>query len=288
MDRVLPSAPSCTSPCVPSLPPRLGTEWQLTKRHARTHSTLYEPAPPPSPASSAAAAELALLASAAAAAERADTQDGSARRRRRPAHANGDAKVHGADDADAHDDDHGFGSSSSTNDDDDDDDDDETMDSGLASPDHVSAAGDDHDRMDTAHANGNGRGAAGSATHHAGGRAAHAHLRHRRPNGAAAEPAAQDILPSSMARVDRIRHRFQGKLQRRALSGLHQFYGKTSQGLTTIRVTVTLIQVRPGHPRRPCAHPHKQTNAAAVDVVGVFCSASRPTLPSRRRGSWRS
>jgi len=75
-------------------------------------------------------------------------------------------------------------------------------------------------------------------------------LRHRRGTSTLESTAimqragSSDLLPHSLARVEEIRRRVQGRLQRRAVSGLNSIYDKTSQGLTHLRQTVNVIQVR--------------------------------------------
>ena len=185
-------------------------------------------------------------------------------------------------DMDGHDDDRVFGSGTTTNDDDDDDDDDDDVVDDIDDDTRrdTAAVGIKVNGHAHVHPHANGGGVNGkshaalhghSHSHHVHG-GSHGHgqangystapLRHRRTPSAPAPSApmaelvphaaarvggtSADIVPGSLARVDRIRKRFQGRLQRRALSGLHHIYDKTSQGLTVMRETVTLMQVGGG------------------------------------------
>ena len=207
----------------------------------------WHPAPPAMAVGEAPAGgdELSLLAAAAATARRAESQpgspDGVARteaddrgRNRHPSDRTKPSKPQ--EDPELHDEYHDFGSTSTNDEFEDDDDDDEE--NATASP-----TGMDHEATNLGVADGpahSGHAHSAGAGPNAGNRH---NVRHRRPN-TAADPMTQDFVPSSLARVERIRHRFQGRLQRRAMSSLHQLYGRTSQSLTTLRETVTLMQVR--------------------------------------------
>jgi hypothetical protein len=190
-----------------------------------------------------------------------------------------------ADDADVDDEDRAFGSSSSAADEDeDDDDDDDDQGPKVAGNDAMDA---DHDHELHHHANG-------------GSRASHHHqLRHRRqqptptappPAAAGPAPVAPGLLPGSLARVDSMRHRLQGRLQRRAVTGLRHLYGRTAQSLDVVRQTVNLMEVRPTLPRPPvaglcvCGGRVSHRGPRAAGRRGSMCV---PTLRSRQRGCWR-